>query len=98
MTSQLDSFAPSPVGTGRWRSSLTWSALITIGILIYELTTQPILGVIVVCSKFGWNDFLIAYLLPRVDPNRPRSRTVFWFYVAAGLGEILSNVVDASVN
>jgi hypothetical protein len=93
MASPFDRFAPAETQTSKLRDSLTWSALIVIGILIYELTTQPILGVIVVCSKFGWNDFLIAYLLRRVDSNQKRGRTVSWFCIAAGL----LNVVYASM-
>ena len=73
----------------RWRQSITWSAVVVLGLLVYEFTTQPILGVIVICSKFGWNDFLIAYLLQRVDPNRARSRAVFWFCLASGLLRVI---------
>src|SRR5260370_16185116 len=93
MTSKFDSFAQAQSETRKWRESLTWSALIIIGILIYEFMTQPILGVIVVCSKFGWNDFLIAYLLRKVDSNQTRGRSVSWFCTAAGL----LNVVYASM-
>jgi hypothetical protein len=50
---------------------------------------QPILGVIVICSKFGWNDFMMAYLLPRVDPNPMRRRVVFWFCLASGLAKVV---------
>src|SRR5712692_1282496 len=89
MASQFDSFAPAEFQTSKWKVRLTWSALIILGILIYELTTQPILGVIVVCSKFGWNDLLIAYLLRKVDPNQARSRAVSWFCIAAGLGNMM---------
>jgi len=85
MASQFDNFAPAEGQTSKWRDSLTWSALIIVGILIYEITTQPILGVIVVCSKFGWNNFLVAYLLRRVDSNHARGRSASWFCIAAGL-------------
>jgi len=75
--------------SSRWRQSITWSAVVVLGLLVYEFTTQPILGVIVICSKFGWNDFLIAYLLQRVDPNRGRSRAVFWFCLASGVLKVV---------
>jgi hypothetical protein len=94
MSSEFDTSSPRRFETSRWRDSLTWSALIIIGFLIYELTTQPILGVIVACSKFAWNDFLIAFLLRSVDHNPRRRRALFWVFVAGGL----SNVTYVSVS
>jgi hypothetical protein len=89
MTNDFDQFVGRQSKLAKWKASITWSALIIIGLLIYELTTQPILGVIVVCSKFGWNDFLLAFLLRRVDPNQPRGRTVSWFCLAFGLLKVV---------
>src|SRR5437867_4304931 len=73
-----------------WSGSITWCALIIIGLVIYEFTTQPILGVIVVCSKFGWNDFLLAYLVKRVDTSRGRAQAVPWFCLAFGLLKVVN--------
>jgi hypothetical protein len=72
----------------QWRAPITWSALLLLGWLVYELTAMPALGAFVVCFKFGWNDFRTARWLRRVDPLRPRGRTCFWLYVAAGLWKI----------
>jgi hypothetical protein len=72
----------------QWRAPITWSALLLLGWLVYELTAMPALGAFVACFKFGWNDFLTARWLRRVDPSRPRGRTCFLLYVAAGLWKI----------
>jgi hypothetical protein len=68
-----------------WKKPLTWSVLLTAGFLVYELTADPILGVVLVCSKFGWQDFLLAYRLWRIDPNRPRMLAMSSIYLASGL-------------
>jgi hypothetical protein len=72
----------------QWQAPVTWSALLVIGWLVYEFTAQPGLGAFVACFKFGWNDFLTARWLRRIDPFRPRARTCFWLYVASGLWKI----------
>ncbi|MSR59372.1 MAG: hypothetical protein EXS05_17305 [Planctomycetaceae bacterium] len=67
---------------------LSWGAMLTLGWLIYEITARPSFGIVVACGKFGWNDFLTAHWLLRTDPDQPRGRTCFWFYVANGLWKI----------
>jgi hypothetical protein len=85
MSPESDDLNHEETVTSTWRQSITWCGLFVLAMLVYEFTTQPILGVIVICSKFGWNDFLIAYFLPRIDSDRSRSRAVFWFCLASGL-------------
>jgi hypothetical protein len=68
-----------------WKSSLVWTTLIVTAFLVYEITARPIWGVVVLCSKFGWGDFLTAFWLRRVDRNRPRAKAFFWFLSAIGL-------------
>ena len=68
-----------------WEGPVTWTGLILVGWLLYELTTQPALGVVGVCFKFGWEDFRTAWWLRRRDPERQRGRACFWLYVANGL-------------
>jgi hypothetical protein len=64
---------------------MTWPALLAIGWLIYEVTSQPNLGAAIICAKFGWNDFRTALWLRGADPVRRRARACFWFYLASGL-------------
>src|SRR5579883_1732807 len=77
-----------PDRTDGWRPHLTWSALFLLGLLLYELTSQPGLAAAVTCVKFGWSDFQVARWLRRVDPDRGRGRTCFWFYLAFGLWKV----------
>jgi hypothetical protein len=72
----------------RWRNPFTWTTLIALGWVAYELTAQPGLGAFIVCAKFGWNDFRTAFWLRRIDPNRARGRTCFWLYLASGLWKV----------
>ncbi len=69
----------------KWESPLTWSTLIVAGWALYELTTQPILASLVICLKFGWEDFRTAAWLRRVDPYRPRAKACCALYIASGL-------------
>lgn len=67
------------------RLHLSWPLLFVAGWLLYELTTQPTLGAVAVCLKFGWEDFRAAIWLRRVDRWRLRGRACFWLYLAWGL-------------
>ncbi|MHB1424967.1 MAG: hypothetical protein ACYC3I_17480, partial [Gemmataceae bacterium] len=71
----------------RWRQPFTWLTFLTLGWLLYELTTQPTLGAVAVCLKFGWEDFRSAIWLRQVDPRRLRGRACFWLYLAWGLAK-----------
>ena len=63
----------------------SWLALVLIGCVIYELTQSPALGSVLVCLKFGWDDFLTARWLWRRDADRWRRASLFWLYLAWGL-------------
>jgi hypothetical protein len=87
----------------RWRSPFTWTTLIALGWVAYELTAQPGLGAFIVCAKFGWNDLRTAFWLRRIDPDRRRGRTCFWLYLASGMwkvavtGSVLMYLLDICV-
>jgi hypothetical protein len=72
--------APVP----RWHGAITWAGLAAAGLILYELTNQPAVGVATLCLKFGWEDFKTAFWLRRVDPNRARGRACWWMCVAWG--------------
>jgi hypothetical protein len=63
---------------------LSWPLLLVGGWAIYELTTQPALGIVMICLKFGWSDFQTAFWLRRVDPIRTRGRAFFWMHLGSG--------------
>jgi hypothetical protein len=76
---------PDAPASPRPRPWLSWTALVAVGLIVYELTTQPALGAMMLCLKAGWRDVRTARWLRRTDPNRGRGRACFWLYVASGL-------------
>jgi hypothetical protein len=78
------------------RRLFIWSGLLALGWLIYELTAQPNLGVVIVCAKFGWNDTRTAWWLRRRDPKPTRGWACFWFYLASGLWKMAITAVIAT--
>jgi hypothetical protein len=69
----------------RRRFALSWLTLLALGWLVYEMTAQPVLGILSVCVKFGWERFRTAWWLLGVDPARRRAWTCFTLYVASAL-------------
>jgi hypothetical protein len=59
--------------------------LVVLGILIYEVTSQPGIGVAVLCLKFGWEDFRTGFWLRRADPERRRGSACFWLFMSLGM-------------
>ena len=72
---------------GLWER-LPWWLILSAAGLVAELTDHPSLGVVVLCLKFGWSDFLTALWLRRCDTDLTNGTTCFWFYVAAGMWRI----------
>lgn len=62
---------------------------LTVGWLVYELTTQPALGVVVVCFKFALEDVKTGCWLRIQDRNSGRGRSLFWFSLAWGLFKVV---------
>jgi hypothetical protein len=73
----------------RSKGLIAWSVLLFVAFLIYEITARPAFGIVILCSKFGWDTFLTGYWLWRIDPNRSRGMTFFWFHAALALIRIL---------
>lgn len=84
----FDSERDEEEGPRPWRAALTWSGLLTAGVIVYELTNQPAVGVATTCLKIGWEDFKTAYWLRRVDPRKARGRACWWAYVGLGLWKV----------
>ena len=59
-----------------------------IAIVVFELTADPSLVVVVGCSKFGWEHVLTAFWLRRTDPDRARGRACLWLYSAWGVWRV----------
>jgi hypothetical protein len=69
----------------RWRFPFGLVGLVAIACALYELTQSPALASVLVCLKFGWEDFLAARWLSRHDPLPGRRNATFYLYVAWGL-------------
>lgn len=65
-----------------------WFFLFILGWLVFELTSQPAFGVIIVCAKFGLKDWLTAWWLYRRDPNRPRAKACAMMFLSQGLWKV----------
>lgn len=68
---------------GRWNS--LWFLVMAIGLVLFELTAQPSLVAVAICSKFGLADIRNGYWLRRRDPARVRGKVLFWFSLSRGL-------------
>lgn len=67
-----------------WRRRLGTLALVLVGLIVFELSANPSLGVAVACLKFGLDDLRDGVWLRRADPIRRRGRAGFWMYLAVG--------------
>ena len=70
--------------SGRWLHLSAW----VVALVVFEMTADPSLVVVVGCSKFGWAQLRAARWLRKSDPNRRRGRACGWFYVSWGLWRI----------
>lgn len=73
---------------GLWSDLFSWTGIFMVGWLIYELTTDASLSVVVLCLKFGWEDFKTGLWLRRRDPDTARGRTCFWIFLAWSLAKV----------
>ena len=83
----LDEFG-APVAENPWPSRLLWPFMAALGFVVFELTADPILGVVVACLKFGASEASTASWIARHDPIPTRGRACIWFLIARGLGKI----------
>jgi hypothetical protein len=60
-------------------------AFLAIGWVIYEVSHQPGLAAMVMCLKFGYEDFRTALWLHRKDPWPTRGKALRMLYFAAGM-------------
>lgn len=81
-------FEIEPPESGGLLLHLPWWLIAAAAFAVAELTAHPSIGVIVLCLKFGWNDFLSALWLRRRDPNPVRGKTCSWFYLSSGLWRV----------
>lgn len=67
---------------------LLWRYLpLIVGLIAFELTSNSMLGIVVGCLKFGWEDFFTAVWILRADRNRTRGASLRGFPSGLGLRE-----------
>jgi len=89
MTKEDDQFVfHEDYHSGWWKRPVVWMTLFAAACLVCEITAKPVLGVLLLCSKFGWDDIQTAYRLRQIDSNRPRGRAFFWFLLATALMKV----------
>ncbi len=64
---------------------LPWPLFLLLAWIVFELTANASLSLVLACLKFGANDFRTAWWLWRVDPHRPRARACATFYAASAV-------------
>lgn len=88
----MDSDLDEPVPVKRlWpgpKTFFSWSILLLVGWLLFEVTAWPALGAVTACLKFGWEDFQTGRWLRRRDPNRRRGSACFWLCLGSALWKI----------
>jgi hypothetical protein len=67
---------------------LAWFLVGVLSLVVFELTADPALAVVVGCLKFGWDELATARWLRRTDPDRIRGRVTARFYAAWSLWRI----------
>ena len=67
-----------------------WGWLLVLGIawMLFELSADPAISVMVASLGLGGNHFLSALWLWRCDPDQRRGHVCAWFYLAAGFWRI----------
>lgn len=69
----------------RFLGRMTWVIMAALGLLVFELTAHPSLGVAVFCLKFGFGRLKTAFWLKKIDSNRKRAWACFGFYLASAM-------------
>lgn len=76
------------------RAPWRWLPLV-VGLIVFEITLNPMLAVALACFRFGDADFATAWWLLRRDPLRRRSYACAGFHVAWGFTRILTMAIVA---
>lgn len=69
-------------------SRAAWLLVAAVGLIVFELTADPALGILVGCLKYGWDELWLARQLRRLDSETPRGRVCARFYEAYALWKV----------
>jgi len=81
-------FEIEPTDSGSVFAHLPWWLILTVAVVVTELTAHPAVGVSVLCLKFGWNDFRTSIWLRRRDLIPRRRDVCSLFYFASGMWRV----------
>lgn len=95
--STLESIAGDSGATSTGRATWLFGLTLLVATLVYLVTTAPIAAAILPCLHGGWNPFRTGLWLLRSDPDRPRARTCFAFYLAAACWNAAAAALSAVV-
>jgi len=65
--------------------TIGWILMIGLAFLVFELTADPSLAVVLGCMKLGSSDLRVARWLRRADPDPVRGCACSWFYVSLAI-------------
>ena len=74
-----------PVDHSRRSETIGWLVMIGLALVVFELTADSSLAVVLGCMKFGTPDLRVARWLRRADPDHVRGCTCSWFYVVLAI-------------
>jgi len=65
-----------------------WVLVLSMAWLLFDLSTDPVISLMVAAIGLGWNHFLLSLWFLKRDPDRRRGRACAMFYLAAGFWRI----------
>ena len=77
-----------PVKHSRQSETIGWILMVGLAFLVFELTADSSLAVVLGCMKFGTPDLRVARWLRRADPDRVRGCACSWFHVVLAIMRI----------
>ena len=70
------------------REKAGWLLMLLLGFVVFELTADAKLALLVACVKFGWNDWLTARWFQKSDPIPARGLACARFYRASAVWKV----------
>ena len=75
-----ETFEIEPVAGRAWDWQVPWWMLATGALAVIELKAAPAVGVMILCLRFGFNDWRTAGWLCRTDPFPKRAKRSKYFF------------------
>ena len=63
-----------------WIDRFIWAVLLAFAWIVFEITANATLSILLACLRFGANDLQTAYWLWKEDPQRARARACAAFF------------------